>query len=907
LDFERERKLFSLCLPLTPPERDDYLNRECADTDLRLRVERLLEAHARATTDPFFLRLPAGDIPDLIGRYQLTRVIGEGGMGTVYEAEQKEPIRRPVALKIIKIHAGGDGVPAEALARFMAERQALAVMDHPNVAKVFDAGETLLGYPYFVMELVAGQPVTGYCEERGLEIRERLGIFSQLCQAVQHAHQKGVIHRDLKPGNVLVTAAGDEPLVKVIDFGIAKAIEADPAAARLTQAAGPLGTPAYMSPEQASFGTSDIDTRSDIYSLGVILYELVAGVLPAGPAESGYAKFLADLAGGDLRIVPPSGRIPSQDRFREVKGDLDWIVMRALNHDRSRRYPSAAALADDIDRYLRQEPVAAGPPAFSYRFGKFLRRNRVTAVAAAVAALALITGATAATVGYFRANRAEAQARAAAETARAEAVASDRVSQFLADLFEESAPEKARGRQVTAREILDRGAARIQKDLAGEPLLRVRMLRTVGHVYTRMGLYEQAAPLLEEAVRIARGQGAKGELELAAALTVLGRQHRDMGQAAKAEAALTEALRIQQRVSAGHIDTTQTLNELGLLFRVRDPQKALEYYQQSYDIVSAAKGEGEALPMLMNMGAIHLRTNRLQEARDIFEKVLPLAAKHFGDDDPRLAVVLGNLSLAHRNLGNYERALELIRRDHEISLKTLGPDHPGVATVLLTTARILEKCREPGEALDYVERAQAILERRFQPSHGLRMTAENSRAQYLMRLGREREARAVVNELLAMAPESAEGQATRLHSRAILSELDRRSGQLAGALRNARQVIEDPLVKNFPDTLADAHWLAAYALAGQAKTGSARPEEADAARLAAMEKQSKALRPGSASFLQAKYYACAGDWERSLGLLQEAIKLGFRDSVLLDDPAFAPLSGRPEFASLATVVRIRPR
>ena len=356
------------------------------DTDLRARVARLLAAHAQAekgTFSPPLHALIPEDLTDSIGPYRLVRVLGEGGMGTVYEAEQLEPVRRRVALKIVKL--GMD--TQEVVARFMTERQALAAMDHPFVAKVFDAGQTAAGRPYFVMELVEGVPLLDYCDTHRLSLSERVELFILICQAVQHAHLKGVVHRDLKPSNVLVTASAQTPAPKIIDFGIAKAVGGDwpGGVAGFTRTDQPLGTPAYMSPEQAGFGRLDVDTRTDVYSFGVILYELLAGCLPADPAATGYAQFLSSLAKGELSMSRPSARVillPTGADIaaarsttlaglrRQLEGDLDWIVMKSLEVDRGRRFETALALADDLQRYMSETPVTARPPTFSYQFSK---------------------------------------------------------------------------------------------------------------------------------------------------------------------------------------------------------------------------------------------------------------------------------------------------------------------------------------------------------------------------------------------------------------------------------------------------------------------------------------------------------------------------------------------------------
>src|SRR3954469_2452969 len=411
----REREIFIEALEKgSPPDRAALLDRAChMDGALRGRVEQLLAEHDRqgsfildkvpadliGTADHFFSE-HAGTV---IGPYKLLQQIGEGGMGVVFMATQTEPIQRTVAIKIIK--PGMD--TRQVIARFEAERQAVAMMDHPNIAKVLDAGTTDSGRPYFVMELVKGVPITKYCDDKHLPLRARLELFAQACQAVQHAHQKGIIHRDIKPNNVLVAEYDDHAIPKVIDFGVAKAIAQKLTERTMfTEFGQVLGTMEYMSPEQSKFNQLDIDTRSDIYSLGVLLYELLAGSTPLE------GKRLKNAAFDEmLRIIreeeppTPSMRLTSSDTLpsiaanrhidparlsKDVRGELDWIVMKALEKDRNRRYETASGFAAEIEGSVHDEPVEAGPPSAAYRFRKFAKRNKTTLVAGALLAMSLV-------------------------------------------------------------------------------------------------------------------------------------------------------------------------------------------------------------------------------------------------------------------------------------------------------------------------------------------------------------------------------------------------------------------------------------------------------------------------------------------------------------------------------------
>src|ERR1017187_886553 len=407
----REEALFALALEKPADKRAAFLDAVCeGDTALRQRLEALLAAHeqpetllaTQAEAARPTIKLDLADAPDeavgqTLGRYKLLERVGEGGCGVVYVAEQTEPVRRRVALKVIKL--GMD--TKQVVARFEAERQALAMMDHPNIAKVFDAGTTDTGRPFFVMELVQGIRITDYCDQNNLTTKERLDLFIKVCQAIQHAHQKGIIHRDIKPSNILVTMQDGAPVPKVIDFGIAKATEQRLTDKTVFTALGDfIGTPAYMSPEQADITSLDIDTRSDIYSLGVLLYELLTGKTPFDPKAllaQGIEAMrraireeeprrpsarLTTLEEGELTTTARHRRTDAPKLVHLVRGDLDWIAMKCLEKDRTRRYETANGLAMDIQRHLSTEPIVARPPSKLYRFQKSVQRNKLAFAAA---------------------------------------------------------------------------------------------------------------------------------------------------------------------------------------------------------------------------------------------------------------------------------------------------------------------------------------------------------------------------------------------------------------------------------------------------------------------------------------------------------------------------------------------
>jgi serine/threonine protein kinase/tetratricopeptide (TPR) repeat protein len=740
-DIASIEAIFSEAVEIPSAEaRAAYLDRACtADADLRRQVESLLDAHDRA--GPFlasptvsFPSDPPEPVGSTVGPYKLMEPIGEGGMGVVYVAEQTQPVRRKVALKIIK--PGMD--TKQVVARFEAERQALAMMDHPNIAKVHDGGATESGRPYFVMELVRGIPITEYCDREQLSIKERLELFVQVCRAVQHAHQKGIIHRDLKPSNVLVTVIDGAAVPKIIDFGVAKATGGSLTERTVYTAFHQLvGTPLYMSPEQADLSGMDMDTRSDIYSLGVLLYELLTGTTPFDAETLRTAAFdevrrilreqeppkpstrLSSL-GATRATVSANRKADARHLDRTVRGELDWIVMKALEKDRRRRYETSNDFASDVMRYLADQPVQAGPPSAWYRLRKFGRRHRAALTTTALVGVALVAGTVfsawqavrAARAGQLATRRlsdvqqANVATTAALKQSEDERRKAEAVKEFLVDAFRKPDPSKD-GRDLKVVDLLDRAASRLEGESGVAPGVRGELLDALGHTYDGLGLLDRALSVRERAVAVrqaALGPDHRLTLasrhDLAVAYAKVGRQ---------ADAIRLEETTLKSCEAALGIDDDLTLasrNSLGSAYgAVGRTADAVLLLKQAQQRVEAVRGPGHrnALVGRQALAQAYMAADLMPAAIRIFEQTLEAMGEWLGPDALETLSCADCLAVAYARVGRTADAMPLYERTLRAQESKLGPDHPTTLLTRQNLARCYGRAGKTAEAIRQLE------------------------------------------------------------------------------------------------------------------------------------------------------------------------------------------------------------
>ena len=751
--WARIKELFDAALELDADQQEAFLRHACGDDkELLAEVNSLLAADRdseRLSHNPWQNRMMAeGRVPAAFGPYMLVKKLGEGGMGEVWLAEQTAPVKRQVAIKFVRpgIFSGS------LLQRFQWERQSLAMMDHPVIAKVFEAGSTPSGEPYLVMEYVPGQPITDYCDARKLTIPERLQLFIRACEGVQHAHQKAIVHRDLKPANILVVEVDGQPMPRIIDFGLAKAALPliDNQTVLQTQAGTFLGTPGYMSPEQVDPEVGDVDTRTDVYSLGVVLYVLLTGLLPFDVKGKPVHEMVQQLREQDA--PRPSTRVeteedstsnaaargtgPSQLRTA-LSGDLDWIAMKALEKEPDRRYGTPSELAADIRRFLNHEPIMARPASVGYKLKKYMRRHRMGAGFAVAMALVL--------VGFTL-----MQARQLRRTTR-ERDRADRVTEYMASMFKVSFPSEARGNTITAREVLDKASMDVESGLAQDPELQAQMMVLMSRVYGSLGLYPRSEMLARQAIDIRsrvlgphhpetldsmdrlgwtlnrEGKYTEAEKLERHALNirrrVLGQGHPGTatstaylawslqveGRYAEAEVLQREALAIRQRVlGPDHPDTLVSMADLALtLVRTGRPAEAEKLEREALDIQRRVRGNNPAdmLASMNNLAIALIQEHRFEEAERLLREALDINVRVYGKDHPQTLesmIGLGDILIKE---GRYAEAEKCTRETIGKAVRVLGPEHPDTALAVYNLACAEARMGRPDAALKHLRDA----------------------------------------------------------------------------------------------------------------------------------------------------------------------------------------------------------
>jgi serine/threonine protein kinase/tetratricopeptide (TPR) repeat protein len=959
-----EEAIYHVARRIKDPEaRGAYLRQVCDDTALRDRLEALLRV---CDQEASFLESPAVGLPPTvsvaaaaplpegpgttIGPYKLLEPIGEGGMGTVFMAEQSQPVRRKVALKVIK--PGMD--TKQVIARFEAERQALALMDHPNIARVLDAGATESGRPYFVMELVRGIPITDYCDREHLTIPERLELFVLVCRAVQHAHQKGIIHRDLKPSNVLVTVIDGAAVPKVIDFGVAKATGQSLTERTLfTGFHQFVGTPLYMSPEQADLAGADVDTRSDVYSLGVLLYELLTGTTPFD------GEALRKVAFDEMRRIireeeppPPSTRLGTLDETlttvssnrktdprrlgKAVRGELDWIVMRTLDKDRSRRYESASALAADVRRFLDGLPVQASPPSATYRLKKAVRRHKGPAVSAALILLALVGGVIGATWGLVRAETArQAEARRAEGERRAKEAAQAREAETRAVLefverrvFAAARPAGQRGglgREVSLRRAIEAALPSVATDFKSQPLIEARLRNTLGNVFIDLGDYQTAAAQHEAARALFAKHLGPDHRDTLTGLNNLASDYRALGRLTEALTLHEEALALRKAtLGPDHPDTLQSMNNLAVAYnylgRYTD---ALKLREETLAVQKTKLGSEhpDTLHSMNNLAVSYQKVGRYGDAARLHEETLALRKARLDPDHPDTLGSQLNLANSYAELGRPADALALREQTLPPMRAKLGPDHP---FTLSMAHNLADSYAAFGRAEDSLRLNVETLARRkskLGARHPDTLKSMSNLAANHAALGRAADALALREEALTLSRAALGADHPNTLTRmADVADSYAALGRTAEALTLHEQAMALQKAKLGPDH-PDARRSARAVLLDRLRRFQAAGDAAGCRRIAeAVEKTSPSDPSGLYDAAAARAMTAAAarasdrsgdgggragdDADRAVSWLKRAVAAGYRNAVrLASDRDFNALRDRADFQTLLSELK----
>jgi serine/threonine protein kinase/tetratricopeptide (TPR) repeat protein len=859
-------------------ERNAFVEEACANRpNLMARVRELLGSHDEsmgpldspiASINATIDQLLAERTGTQIGPYKLLQQIGEGGMGTVFMADQTQPVQRKVALKLIK--PGMDS--GQIIARFEAERQALAIMDHVNIARVLDAGATESGRPYFVMELINGVPITKYCDDNHLTPRQRLELFVPVCQAIQHAHQKGIIHRDIKPSNVMITLYDGKPVPKVIDFGVAKATEQKLTERTLfTQFGTMVGTLEYMSPEQAEMSALGVDTRSDIYSLGVLLYELLTGSTPLTHKrmkEAAYGEILRMIkeeepprpstrlsdSGESLASISAQRHMEPEKLTKLVRGELDWIIMKALEKDRNRRYEAANDFAADVLRYLNDEPVQACPPSAGYRFRKFSRRHRSTLMAAVLILLALVGGVISTTIGLIRveeARQAEVAQRKLAEANEQKAITaaeaekkSNEIAQareaetravlaFVQDkIFAAARPEGQAGGlggEVTLRKAVEASLPFVADSFKDQPLIEARLRMTLGLSF----LYLSDAKIANEQFESARALymqkfGREHQLTLQS-MNNLGNSYAALGRHAEALKLREETLTLMKaNLGPDHPDTLRGMNNLADSYTVLDRHtEALQLREETLALRKVTLPDHpETLTSMGNLANSYAALGRPADALKLREETLAVMKAKLGPDNLLTLHSMNNLAVSYAAVGRHADALKL--REETLALRKvkLGPAHASTLSSMNDLANSYSDLGRHADALKLREETLALGKAKFGPDHPATIGYMGNLANGYAALGRQTEALNLYEETLALQKAKlGPNHSDTLMTMANLTSSYSMFGRHADALQLSEETLtltESNLGPHHPDTLMSMFRVAA-SLANQDRSADAVP------------------------------------------------------------------------------------
>jgi len=874
----RENELFQRLVATSSHKRAEILERECAgDDELRKRLEqRLAEFDRQPLTDDKQLdqTTDSGPVPAESGhgtlvnppsgstevtqevdpnalekslpkskgrvesaqagqwidkRFQLVEIIGQGGMGAVWVAEQVRPVRRRVALKLIRADRDSQTI----VKRFEAERQALALMDHPGIARVFDGGTTEYGQPYFVMELVDGVPLTEFCDREQMPILARLELFIQICNAVQHAHRKGVIHRDLKPGNVLVTRVDGRPVPKIIDFGLARATGGSLIDESFGDEGAIVGTPAYMSPEQVSPGNIDVDTRADVYALGVILYELLVGVPPLDARQFQRAAVLEMLrmvrevdpprpstrlsSADNLPNIAASRAIEPAELMRWVRGDIDWIVMKALEKERDRRYDSPNDFAADIQRFLTHQPVIARPPSRSYRVRKFLRRHRGPVIAASLLLAALLAGFAGTTWGMLEARkqqqlavdaaqreseRAEGERLAkleAEKSANAERAANkltqkrltqiERGSEIITSIFNDLDIRKVRVENepleaVLANRLVTAGK-QLDEDNVGDPLVVASLQHKLGNSLLSLGFPDEAIPLFEKARAIRSKELGDENRDTLGSMVNLGEAYDMTGQSSLALPLKQEAFENLKRLNGtDHPDTLMAHSNLAVgLSRAGQSKRALPMFEEVLEARMRVLGPDhfDTLSSMVNLAHEYRESGDLKRALDMEKETHERMKATLGENHHDTLLALVNLSTGYRSSGNLQRAMPLMEEAYSKTRTGLGKDHPTTLIAMNNLGTALWTMGQRERGLPLMEEGYRVSREKLGDRNPATLARMRNMVSVLSQMGKTKEAiglgeecaKLTEEELGADHPESLSSQHTLASSYAAAKDFER--------------------------------------------------------------------------------------------------------------------------------------